>query len=74
MTRKYCSHNLSFSIHVPREGDDFGMPTNYVQSELFLSTSPARGTTILDLDGILDVTFLSTSPARGTTMVCYEEP
>ena len=57
----------NISIHVPREGDDVGrvqLPNHLMP---FLSTSPARGTTLCCVNVRCDKVFLSTSPARGTT-------
>ena len=45
--RQLChtSSPLKISIHVPREGDDCSRTPTPKSSKLFLSTSPARGTT-----------------------------
>ncbi len=62
-----CTHT-DFSIHVPREGDDKVILTSSSKSCIFLSTSPARGTTPSgELISFCSLLFLSTSPARGTT-------
>ena len=55
------------SIHVPREGDDRDVQASVGVAALFLSTSPARGTTHGGLAHVHRNLFLSTSPARGTT-------
>ena len=58
----------AISIHVPREGDDALGLRGVLPVSLFLSTSPARGTTgTRRADQVGQSVFLSTSPARGTT-------
>ena len=57
------------SIHVPREGDDRDVQASVGVAALFLSTSPARGTTPGRRGRNAGRPFLSTSPARGTTVL-----
>ena len=58
---------MHISIHVPRVGDDTLRTDAGDIYKVFLSTSPAWGTTIDFLQSVLGEIFLSTSPAWGTT-------
>ncbi len=55
------------SIHVPRAGYDFTSTWNCVNSFVFLSTYPVRGTTSVAAYPEPGTAFLSTYPVRGTT-------
>ena len=55
------------SIHVPRARDDRLGVKAFLDIEVFLSTSPGRGTTASYCSSMDCSAFLSTSPGRGTT-------
>ena len=63
------SHQLSISIHAPREGGDPPHRVEKMGKELFQSTPPARGATPLTCTrGRFQSIFQSTPPARGATL------
>ena len=64
-------HYINISIHAPREGSDLSdVAQEVTQEDVFLSTLPARGATLMGQnDNSYWAPFLSTLPARGATMV-----
>ena len=68
-TARGASPQRFISIHVPRVGDDSDNFQLSANGEVFLSTSPAWGTTLnISVDYVTLQAFLSTSPAWGTTI------
>ena len=65
MGRHRVARLKEISIHVPREGDDFGRTHSFPHRLLFLSTSPARGTTLADHETRLRVLISIHVPREG---------
>ena len=61
----------AISIHVPREGDDPRVTLPEKEYNEFQSTSPVRGTTLLQNLSVRVSIFQSTSPVRGTTLELF---
>ena len=63
--------DLKISIHVPREGDDGGRKSMTPFRETFLSTSPARGTTVFDSIWQYRINISIHVPREGDDMVSW---